>query len=49
LKKLDITIDSHRGSPKIKVKIKCLEVLKKYGIKPKRLIAMIVKKSVATI
>jgi len=26
---LDIIIDSHRGSPKIRVKIKCLDVLKK--------------------
>jgi len=26
---LDIIIDNHRGSPKIRVKIKCLDVLKK--------------------
>ena len=29
LKKLDIIIDSHNGRPKINVKIKCLDVLKK--------------------
>jgi hypothetical protein len=29
LKNLDMIIDNHRGRPKIRVKIKCLDVLKK--------------------
>ena len=41
-------IDSHNGNPKINVKIRCLDVLKKYGISPSKLIVMIVKKSVVT-
>lgn len=49
LKNLDIIIDNHKGRPKINVKIKCLEVLKKYGIKPSRLIVIIEKKRVATV
>lgn len=49
LKNLDSIIDNHKGNPKISVKIKCLDVLKKYGIKPKRLIMMIEKKRVDTI
>jgi len=40
---------SHNGSPKIKVKIRCLDVLKKYGISPNKLIVMIEKNKVATI
>ena len=46
---LDIIIDSHKGNPKIKVKIKWLEVLKKYGINPIKLIRMIEKNSVDTV
>ena len=49
LKNLDIIIASHKGRPKIKVKIRCLEVLKKYGIKPKRLMVMIEKNKAVTI
>lgn len=41
-------IDSHNGSPKINVKIRCLDVLKKYGIRPSRLIVIILKNSVVT-
>lgn len=48
LAKVEIIIASHRGSPKINVKIKCLDVLKKYGINPSKLIVMIEKKSVVT-
>jgi len=41
-------IDNHSGKPKIKVKIRCLEVLKKYGISPHKLIIIILINSVAT-
>jgi len=40
---------NHSGIPKIKVKIKCLDVLKKYGIRPKRLMVIIEKNKVATV
>jgi hypothetical protein len=46
---LDIIIDSHKGSPNTNVKIRCLEVLKKYGINPIKLIVMIEKNSVVTV
>ena len=46
---LDIIIASHRGSPKIRVKIRCLEVLKKYGINPIRLIKIMEKNNVVTV
>jgi len=46
LKNLDIIIDSHKGKPKISVKIRCLDVLKKYGISPRRLIVIIEKNRV---
>jgi hypothetical protein len=46
LKKLDIIIDSHRGRPKINVKIRCLDVLKKYGTSPIKLITIIEKNRV---
>jgi hypothetical protein len=49
LKNLDNIIDNHNGRPKISVKIRCLDVLKKYGIRPKRLIIMMVKNRVDTI
>jgi hypothetical protein len=49
LKNLDIIIDNHKGKLKINVKIRCLDVLKKYGIRPKRLIIIIVKNRVDTI
>jgi hypothetical protein len=46
---LDIIIASHSGRPKISVKMRCLEVLKKYGISPIRLIRMIEKNNVLTV
>lgn len=49
LKNVDRIIANHKGRPKIKVKIKCLDVLKKYGISPNKLIVIIEKNSVATI
>jgi hypothetical protein len=49
LKNLDIIIESHSGRPKISVKIKCLDELKKYGIRPKRLIIIIEKNRVVTV
>jgi hypothetical protein len=49
LKNLEAIIDSQSGRPKIKVKIKCLDVLKKYGIKPKRLIVMMEKNRVVIV
>jgi len=49
LKNLDIIMDSHNGRPKINVKIRWLEVLKKYGISPRRLIVIIEKNKVATV
>jgi hypothetical protein len=41
---LDKIILSHIGSPKTKVKIRCLDVLNIYGINPNRLIIIIVRK-----
>lgn len=38
---LDEIMDSHTGSPKERVKIRCLEVLKEYGTRPIKLIIMI--------
>lgn len=49
LKNLDIIMDSHRGKPKIRVKIKWLELLKKYGINPIKLIVIIEKNKVDTV
>lgn len=49
LKNLDIIRANHRGKPKISVKIKCLDVLKKYGISPSKLIVMIEKNRVVTV
>jgi len=46
---LDAIIDNHKGSPNTRVKIKCLEVLKKYGINPIRLIVIIEKNNVVTV
>lgn len=46
LANLDIIIDNHRGNPKISVKIRCLDVLKKYGINPRRLMVIIEKNKV---
>lgn len=43
---VDSIIDNHSGSPKINVKIKCLDDLKKYGINPNKLIKIIEKNSV---
>jgi len=41
---LDRTILSHTGNPMVNVKIKCLEVLNMYGIRPNRLIKIIATK-----
>jgi hypothetical protein len=49
LENVDIIILSHSGRPNLIVKIKCLESLNMYGIRPKRLIKMIIEKSGATI
>lgn len=38
---LDRIMDIHSGRPRARVKIKCLDVLKVYGIKPIRLMKMI--------
>lgn len=46
---LDMIIANHRGSPKISVKIRWLDVLKKYGINPNKLIVMIEKNRVLTV
>lgn len=45
---LDMIIDNHKGKPKIRVKIRCLEVLKKYGMSPHKFIIIILINSVAT-
>ena len=49
LKNLDNIIANHSGRPKIRVKIRCLDVLKKYGINPSKLIIMIEKNRVVTV
>jgi hypothetical protein len=49
LANLDMIIDNHKGRPKINVKIRWLEVLKKYGISPIKLIKIIVKNNVVTV
>jgi len=49
LKNLESIIASQRGRPKIRVKIKWLDVLKKYGINPNKLIVIIVKNKVVTV
>jgi hypothetical protein len=41
---LDNTILNHTGSPIVRVKIKCLEVLNIYGISPNKLIRIIATK-----
>src|SRR6266516_162155 len=46
---LDIIIVSQSGKPKINVKIKWLDVLKKYGINPNRLITIIERNRVVVI
>jgi hypothetical protein len=44
IENLDRIIDSHNGNPNLKVKIKCLDKLKMYGIRPIKLITIIIKK-----
>jgi hypothetical protein len=46
---LDTINLSHKGSPIIKVKIRCLEDLKMYGTKPIRLIIIIITNKEETI
>lgn len=48
-RKVDKIIESHSGSPKISVKIRWLDVLKKYGIRPNRLIKMMERNIVDTV
>jgi hypothetical protein len=43
---LDMINLSHKGNAKVSVKIKCLEMLKLYGIKPIMLIVMVTMKMV---
>lgn len=49
LENVDRIIDSHKGKPKINVKIKWLDVLKKYGINPIKLIITMEKNRVDTV
>jgi hypothetical protein len=48
LENLDIIIDSHRGRPNLRVKIRCLDNLNVYGIRPIKLIKIIIVNSGVT-